>query len=256
MRQTLKYSLLDDLELACANSETSALPNLELAIGSLGPLIQLHRSPAKATIMAAASLDYRDFGEAVEFLDRLQGLYVNRTGSFGFAVTSGDGALALELMQRALISINKSPLPTAAGAQAVSALGEFDSNIDRHSRREQSGFVAFEVNQQFVGLYASDLGQGMLGSLRQNPNYAKLDDSGEALSMALREGVSSSTNPGRGMGFRPIFVGLASHARLLRFRSDDALLEINRFGGGSPTQEIKERPSVAGFHAFVHCTFD
>jgi hypothetical protein len=159
-------------------------------------------------------------------------------------------------MQRALLAINRTSFPKAEAHQAASALGELDSNIQEHSHDPRLGIVAYEVTDRFVGLYASDNGLGVLESLRQNPALAQLDDSGEALVMALREGVSSSTEPGRGMGFRPIFVGLASHARVLRFRSDDSLLEINRFGGGKPNQEIKQRSAVLGFHVFIHCTFD
>jgi hypothetical protein len=200
------------------------------------------------------AISYGSLLDAVDFVRAPDGIYLSASRNMGIAAVRGDDS-SMELMQRALFAINKASFPKDSAAQAVSAIGELESNILAHSRDEASGLVAFEVNERFVGIYASDQGVGVINSLRRNPTFAALDDSGEALQLALQEGVSSSAEPGRGMGFRPIFVGLASLSALLRFRSGDSLLEINGFGDGPPTQELRERADIPGFHAFVHCTF-
>ncbi|HZG07983.1 MAG TPA: hypothetical protein VEZ70_03280 [Allosphingosinicella sp.] len=254
MPRSLTYALLDELEVACEGGALS-LKEPALEIRSLGPLIQLQRSREVAAINAATRIEFGAFAPAAEFLKAPAGLWINKTGTFGLAASSAEGEAALELMQRALLSLSKTSFPKDAAAQAVSALGELDSNIQEHSGDRERGITAFELGAGFLGIYSSDLGVGVLNSLRRNPAFEALDDSGEALMLAVQEGVSSFEDPGRGKGFRPIFVGLASLSALLRFRSGDSVLEINGFGDGVPCQDVKERSSIPGFHAFIHCAF-
>lgn len=251
--RALTYGLVDELEFACAAHERR-LPKLEIVVRSLGPLIQMHRSPAREQIRTDLSISYDGFHGAWEFLKSSQAIYIDHSDKFGLAVARRDNDAAIELMQRALVATNRSALPSAAAAQVVSALGELESNIHEHSGDRSTGLVAYEVSDAFAAVYASDIGMGVLSSLRTNPNFSEVEDAGEALRLALQEGVSSSTDPGRGMGFRPLFVGLASHSGFLRFRSGDAVLDLNGFGH-RPTQEVKERAAVSGLHVFVHCAF-
>lgn len=247
----LTYRAVDELELTY--SAGLDVPKLAFRPRSLGPLIQLQRSSLRANIVSAIET-YGDLEDAARFVMEPRTVYVNRAGNIGISSVGAEDA-ALELMQRALIAINRTPLPRDAAAQVVSALEELASNIQEHSEDVATGIVGFEVQDRFLGIYASDNGIGVLSSLRRNVEYAGLEDSGAALRLALKEGVSSSTEPGRGLGFRPIFVGLASLCAFLRFRSGDSLLEINGFGGGRPTQDLFERAHAIGFHVFVHCTF-
>jgi anti-sigma regulatory factor (Ser/Thr protein kinase) len=249
----LTYQLLDELELAYADDNLNG-PNVELAVQSLGPLIQLQRSSARDAISSGSRIAYGSFSDAADFVLAPKGLYLNSSKSIGIASAKDRGS-ADELMQLALLAINRARFPRVSAAQAISALGELESNIHEHSEDRVAGVIAFEVHERFVGIYASDRGIGVLESLRRNPLFASLEDTGSALRMALREGVSSSGERGRGMGFRPIFVGLASLAALLRFRSGDTLLEINGYGDRGPTEHLRERTYMTGFHAFVHCTF-
>lgn len=254
MTNSLTYQLLDEIELLAANRGT-ADSQVTLAAKWLGPLIQLQRSRARAALSATnIQIEYGPLGEAASFITSPIGLYINQTGNVGIA-SARDPDATSELAQRALFAANRVRFPKAGAAQAISALGELESNIVEHSYDAVTGVIAFEVQPKFVGLYASDSGVGVLSSLKRNPSFSSLDDSGRALEMALQEGVSTHQEAGRGMGFRPIFRGLASLATLLRFRSGDSLLQINRFGGGPPQQELHERAEIAGFHVFVHCTF-
>lgn len=255
-KEALKYSLLDDLEWAVSEPNRVPLPRLRIAVQHLGPLIQLSRSQHKGAIHNEIDFDWGRFGGAAAFLERLSGSYLSADGTFGMAAIDRTTDAADDLMQRALLALRRTSLPRNAAAQAISALGELDSNIREHSNDEQSGLIGYEVNEQFVGIYASDMGQGVLNSLHRNPKYAQLADDGEALLLAVSEGVSSTGQTGRGMGFRPIFSGLAAHAGVLRFRSGASLLQINGFTLPVPTQEVKERSPTAGFHVNVHCMFN
>jgi hypothetical protein len=251
---SLTYQVLDELELA-SRSSGDCPASVGFEARSLGPLIQLQRSANRDAISQRVTVNREDLAEAASFVDDPKQIYVNNSGSLALASTAAGDDAVVELMQRGLIAINRTAFPRAEASQAVSALGEFHSNVEEHSGALQTGVVGFEVTRSFVGLYASDLGQGVLNSLRVNSRYADLDDSGEALRLALQEGVSSSDEPGRGKGFRPIFVGLASLCAILRFRSGDALLEIDGYSRATPLQSLKERAPTAGFHVYVHCTF-
>lgn len=255
MTRTLTYSLTEDLEFACESGMPPPMPQMKAYAKFLGPVIQLERSAHVAGIGNHLAVEFGELDGARGFLAKPHGIYVGRSGAIGIAAASANGEAALELMQRGLAAIRRSSLPEAAAAQAVSALGEFEANIIQHSADTAMGVIAYELTSTFLGLYSADSGQGVLTSLRKNPAYEFLDDEGEALKLALQEGVSSSTEAGRGNGFRPIFVGLASHLGVLRFRSGDSLLELNGFAGGSTKQEIKERAAISGFHVSVHCAF-
>lgn len=254
MAPSLTYQLLDELEVACTDASNHIFP-AGFEVRSLGPVIQLQRSSQRELIAEKISYASNDLERAGEFILAPRGIFLNKAGTVGMAASSGGGDAVLELMQRALPALKRTPFPTAAATQAIAALGELDSNIEEHSGDSKLGVIAFEIAERFIGIYASDRGCGVLDSLRRHPAFSGLDDSGEALRLAIQEGVSSSTQLGRGMGFRPIFRGLASLSALLRFRSGDSLLEINGFGGGIPVQGLRERASISGFHVFVHCTF-
>lgn len=255
MTRHLTYGVLDDIELACANGrlDMDVLPSVP--VRHLGPLIQLKRSTLGEQVLRALTIELGPLADAASFVDHPDGLYISKDGSIGIAASRPGSDTCIDLMQRALVAIRRTALPLDSAAQAVSALGELASNIEEHSEDREMGVIAFEVNGSFVGLYASDKGRGVLKSLRENPTYRNLEDAGEALGLVIQEGVSSSSQAGRGRGFRPLFVGLAGHAGLLRFRSGGALLELNGFGEGKPMQELKERAQAVGFHVFVHCTF-
>jgi hypothetical protein len=82
-----------------------------------------------------------------------------------------------------------------------------------------------------------------------------LTDHGEALDLALRDGVSRYGQAAhRGMGFSDLFRGLATINADLRFRSGDHALTI---AGPSPDlkqRQLAQKPQLQGFLISVRCS--
>ncbi|MEZ5996073.1 MAG: hypothetical protein R3C25_09980 [Hyphomonadaceae bacterium] len=136
--------------------------------------------------------------------------------------------------------------------QMVAALREMEDNIHRHSERVATGLVAYRCAPGALEFVASDRGIGALQSLRSNPEYAHVTDSGDALQLVISEGVSR-LGAGNGFGFRDLFVGLANLNGNLRFRSGSSSLEIH---GRNPSQQnatVSQRANTAGFTITVDC---
>ncbi len=110
----------------------------------------------------------------------------------------------------------------------VGALGELEGNIHDHSRRAQSGLIAYLVADTCFELVVLDRGVGVLSSLRESRESDDLIDDDAALFAAVmqhrtRHGVGTA----HGTGFLPLFRGLANTNALLRFRSGNALLTLD-----------------------------
>lgn len=137
-------------------------------------------------------------------------------------------------------------------AQLVGAMSELYENMYEHAGTPQPGVVGFRASLNSFEFVVSDAGRGILDSLRSATKYADLQDDSDALRLALTEGVSRFEDPGRGRGFRPLFVGLADLKGKLRFRSGAAALIIN----GKPdlmTANLSQKIAYPGFHASASC---
>jgi anti-sigma regulatory factor (Ser/Thr protein kinase) len=144
--------------------------------------------------------------------------------------------------------------PRIIAQQLAAAIGELHSNVYEHSRAPQSGLMAFRAGTSNFEFVVTDRGIGVLESLRTCPEYAHLRDHGEALKLALNEGVSRfGPNTGHGFGFRPIFVGLANIKGYLRFRSGDHALIIDGTEPSLMTARPAQKPLLPGFFISVNC---
>lgn len=138
------------------------------------------------------------------------------------------------------------------GGKFAAAIGEMYNNVIEHSQAVGTGYVAFDATPGRFEFVIADSGIGVLESLRSNPEYAHIGDSGTALERALNEGVSRHAEPGRGQGFRPLFIGLANISALIRFRSADYGRIIERSGESISSQTVQLAPLV-GFLSSVTC---
>jgi anti-sigma regulatory factor (Ser/Thr protein kinase) len=143
---------------------------------------------------------------------------------------------------------------TVAG-QLVGALVAMQSNIYEHSEASQSGLLAFRAVAGVFEFVVADRGIGVLESLRSGVAHAGLIDHGTALEVTLTEGCSRfGDGIGRGMGFRPLFVGLANLRGELRFRSGDhALIITEPILAWSARGSHKSLPYAASLPAFAVC---
>lgn len=139
-------------------------------------------------------------------------------------------------------------------AQLVGAIGEMQSNIYEHSGAPQTGIVAFRGRSGTFEFVVCDSGIGVLQSLTSCPDFQGVIDHGEALQLTLSDGVSRyGRNSGRGLGFQPLFTGLANLNGALRFRSGDYALTIEGDNPQSLPARLWQKPRIQGFFASVTC---
>jgi hypothetical protein len=112
--------------------------------------------------------------------------------------------------------------------QVAGAVGELEDNVHEHSDAIGSGLVAFQSTSGCLEIVVLDRGVGVLASLRRSADYQHLESYEAALSAAVKAGATRyGRDTGRGTGFNRLFSGLADANSLLRFRSGDAVLELN-----------------------------
>lgn len=144
------------------------------------------------------------------------------------------------------------PKPTAA--QCIAAIRELHTNIYEHSQAPDTGVVAFQAHPGRFEFVVSDGGIGALESLRNREEYGSLRDHGRALRLTLTDGISRfGSKSGRGLGFRPLFVGLANLNGSLRFRSGDHALLIDGHNPSLMNAHVAQKPTLRGFLVSVSC---
>lgn len=149
-------------------------------------------------------------------------------------------------------------LTRGLGAQLMGALGELLDNVFEHSSRPESGVVAYAASEGAFEFVVADAGRGVLASLRENPEFAELSDSGTALRVATSDGASRyARSSGHGYGIGQLFRALAHDAAELRFRSGDHAL---RLWGDAPSLtghlELAQKAWLDGLAISVRCAPD
>ena len=137
----------------------------------------------------------------------------------------------------------------------MGSLGELQENVYQHSSRPETGLVAYAAVNGAFEFVVADAGMGVLASLRQNPEFAQLADSGEALSVAVSDGASRhGRGSGRGYGIGQLFRALAHDSAELRFRSGDHTL---RLWGDAPSlsgqYEVAQKAWLGGLIVTIRC---
>jgi hypothetical protein len=139
-------------------------------------------------------------------------------------------------------------------AGLTGALGEMVDNVLLHSGKPESAIVGYSSVTGSFEYVVADAGIGVLGSLRRNSEYHHLTDAGTALQTALTEGESRfGRASGHGLGFRQVFLSLASLQGSLRFRSGDHSLELDGMNPCLSTAELMQRSYFQGFMISVSC---
>lgn len=137
-------------------------------------------------------------------------------------------------------------------AKALSgAIAEIITNVWEHAQATTPALLAYECSGERLIASITDLGIGVLSSLRSNPGYAQLSSSLQALREAMRVGVSRHTVEGRGYGFNEVLLAVADHGSV-RLRSGEGILEFR----GSP--EVRNAlgsygVDLPGLHVAISC---
>ena len=115
--------------------------------------------------------------------------------------------------------------------------------------------MAYAASNGAFEFVVADSGMGVLASLRQNPEFGELTDSGEALRVAASDGASRHGRAsGRGYGVGQVFRALAHDWAELRFRSGDHALRLR---GDAPSlsgqYEVAQKGWLSGLIVTVRC---
>lgn len=253
----------DDLLWAAqsGNLPTFGQVNVERS-GRLGPLIEMLMARRGNPALFAHVRFAAPFVSVIENAlncGLIEGSgYAARQGAFPltcFAET-GDGsdqwALWRSRAEQAAIAVGFAK-PLAAAI--IGAMGELQDNVFRHSRRPETGLVAFAATRAAFEIVVADAGVGVLTSLRESPDYSDIVDAGAALRVAVEDGQSRfGRASGAGFGLGQMFRALANHDGELRFRSDDHALTVR---GHSPSLqgsvELSHKARLAGLTISVRC---
>ncbi len=141
--------------------------------------------------------------------------------------------------------------PTRFAHGVVGALNEMASNSIEHARSSVTPIATFEVLPNGWSFSVTDLGIGVLATLRSNPSYRSLTNDVAALQTAVKDGVSATADAGRGFGFTQVFKSLADRACTIRFRTVGALATWDGVSPAAQHLMMSPMPNRAGFHVAV-----
>lgn len=262
------FDVVDDLLWQAVAGRLPALGPLTLArSGRIGPLVELAMA-----VVAAPDAYHAVTVEPPAFQQMTRAL---RDGAIsGAAARDRSGAFPLSRLKRERDGADEAAFEqwamhaenagVAAGlakglvAGLMGALGELQDNVFEHSGRPETGIVAYAGSDGAFEFVVADAGRGVLASLRENPEFAGLEDSGAALRVAASDGASRhARSTGHGYGIGQLFRALAHDAAELRFRSGDHAL---RLWGDAPSLigqvELAQKAWLDGLSISVRCAPD
>lgn len=170
-------------------------------------------------------------------------------------LASGDwdpGGAFVSFQERFRGALRAGGMDRRLSAALAGALKEMSSNAIEHSEAPIPPIATFGISNGEWCFSVTDLGRGVLASLRENPSYSAIATESGALELVLQDGVSRTGEPGRGRGFTWVFKALVNRQAKLRFRSGGGSA---RWEGTSPTaQDVTYQGlpiSRSGFHVRV-----
>lgn len=255
----LTFAAVD--ELAYAGQKGLATDERELgAAESLGPLVEACHLATAGLVpgLRPTSFSLDGCSEFVRELARETQYWIKPGGSLAILRASTPtmdehawAAFGMEAQRGALAT----GFDRRTAQELIGAFCELFDNVYEHSGYPNTGLAAFRCTGKTFEMCCVDQGVGVLESLRQCPKYAGLADHGEALQLALSDGVSRfGETSGRGYGFRALFVGLANHWGYLRFRSGDQALTIDGRSPSTATAKVSQKPYSPGLVVSVSCS--
>ena len=260
--RVLDFDTIDDLAFAADRGRLCEQSVPERVARDIGPVMELLLLSEFGSVSSPGDAKWLS-------LDRLQPLVIAlRTGRGMWvcprsrlcgvlqttALKAEDSGIWMSFALAAQKAARTVGFSRRVSASLAASMDEFHSNVSEHSQSPYSELAAFQARQGRFEFVVADRGIGVLASLRSGTDYAHLGDHGEALQLALSEGVSRfGFKSERGYGFRPLFVGLANLNGNLRFRSGDHALSID---GRSPTlmgARVAQRARIRGLFISVSC---
>ena len=259
----MTFEVVDDVALALHSGRLDATSPVTLLVAErLGPLVEfLYLRQARADRYRCVEVPPTELSRAADAA--LTGRRVS-----GTAYGSATGFLPLARRQphatdqsqwehwclRTQQAAERSGVPKTLAQSLIAALQELEDNVHVHSGAPATAIVGYVATDSSFEFVVADGGIGVLQSLRQAPEFAGLTDGGEALRLALSDGISRFGRASdRGYGFRSLFTALAGHDGALRFRSGDHALTIAGAGPTLALATISQKAPLAGFIVSVLC---
>lgn len=264
-RVSASFDIVDDLLWQAAAGRLPNLGTITLVrSGRIGPLVELAMAAATvADAYCSVVVEPPVFHQVDRALREgsISGAGArDRAGVFPLARMNPDGGDAERLAWEQWIKHAENAAVAAGLARGLvnglmGALGELQDNVFEHSGRPESGVVAYAASDGAFEFVVADGGRGVLASLRENPEFSLLADSGTALRIAASDGASRhARSTGHGYGIGQLFRALAHDAAELRFRSGDYAL---RLWGDAPSLtgqiELAQKARLDGLAITVRC---
>jgi hypothetical protein len=263
-RVRASFEVADDLLWQAIAGRLPQFPPLTVErSGMIGPVVEL----AFARITApdayrSVTIEPPIFQQVIQALTEgtISGARAHdRAGVFPLSrfdpLDEADNALRDQWTKHAENAAVVAGLPRTLVTGLVGAIGELQDNVFEHSGRPGSGLLAYGASNGTFEFVVADAGRGVLASLRENPEFAQLSDSGAALRVAASDGASRyARSTGHGYGIGQLFRALAHNAAQLRFRSGNHAL---RLWGDAPSLtgqvELAQKAWLDGLIISVRC---
>lgn len=153
---------------------------------------------------------------------------------------------------RAQKAAEASGIPKHLAMAIIGTLEEMTDNIIYHSHARETGLSGFRSYPGEFEYVVVDAGIGVLKSLKSNPKYYGLDDSLDALKLAIQSGVSRYSDiVDRGTGFNKLIRSIANQSCDLRFRSGMACIMFNGIEAQRSAKLIQKNVSCVDFNGFA-----
>lgn len=254
--ETLTFDFAGDICLAAQDGDLTVTDLPGTHADALGPLLEL-RHVRPDFVVNQSWLTTSTYATLLMNLSTsLANWYEPELGRQGFISVNKlqyDALAWPDFMIRAKRAAKDAGFSDDHAAKLAAAIGELYSNVIEHSHNASTGYIVFCAKNRSFEFVVADAGIGVLSSLRSNPKFASLADSGTALELALSQGVSRHTEAGHGNGFQPLFVGLANISRFIRFRSDDHSRELTRSADRQIASMTRQVSMLRGFFCSVMC---
>lgn len=197
-KEPLTFAMLDDLAFAAERGRLDRVAGLAVAAADLGPLLELVQLAASGLLPGPDPAPWLALNGAASFQAALTGGRpqwvcpgTRQIGFFRLAATvPADDTPWVQFALAAHKAATDAGFTGKTAAQLAGALGELHSNVYEHSGRPETGFAAFRAREGVFEFAVADSGIGVLASLNTCPDHAALTDHGDALRLALTEGVS------------------------------------------------------------------
>ncbi len=255
------FAALDDLAFAAGRDCLPQLLAGAYRFDCLGPVLELARLSTTGLLPPPTQAAWLALEDAVGIADGLRRgsrTWTCRKQHLGYlrmqADKPQDETEGNTFMLEARLAAGAAGFSSKLAAALAGAFEEIIDNVYEHSTRSATGIAAYRATPCRFEFVVSDGGVGVLESLRTCADYAHLADHGEALQLALRDGVTRyGKGTSHGKGFRPIFIGLSNLNGSLRFRSGDQALTIDGTLAGDIPATTWEKVPSSGLVASVQC---